>query len=223
MSVRGRLAPVPHPLTTLLRAAAAGSWPADDGGWSALPAWRPGVGAVVAMTGHAYLCSDRPLNRERLEALGCNGIGGATQPDVMIELAGHGGWIDCLDVLLVARGRGVATPALRPRPDLKDHPRALHARLTRGDVTTFGYADPDRRDVATVGRGPGDLAMIGVEVDRPGHGARIFADVLDLLPPDLVLASVAPGNARSLRAALRAGFAIIGSVQLFVPAAESDG
>lgn len=214
---------MPHPLASVLRAAAVGGWPAADGGWTTLPDWRPGVGAVVAFTGHAYVCSDRQPARERLEALGCNGFGGATLPAVAMELAGPHGWIDCLDVLLIAHGRGLQTPALRARPDLADHPRAVHARLTRGEVTTFGYADPHRRDVATVGQGPGDLPMIGVEVDEPGRGSRIFADVLDLLPPDLVLASVAPGNARSLRAALRAGFGIIGSVQLFVPAAESDG
>ena len=79
--------PPEHPLAAILRDAAAGRWPADDGGWSHLPGWYAGVGSIVALTGHAFVCSDRQLDRDRLDALGCNGFGGATLPQVVLAVA----------------------------------------------------------------------------------------------------------------------------------------
>lgn len=203
-----------HPLAAVIEAAARGSWPAADGGWTVFPSWRPGLGAVVAFTGHSFICTDRPPAHTVLAALGCDGFGGATLPAVLTRLA-RGGQVDCLDVLLAARGRALADPPLRPRPDLADHPRAVHARWSRDEVTTYGYADSARTDVATVGRGPAGLLSIGVEAQTPGFGSTLFRDLLDTLPAQLVLAGVAPGNARSLRSALAAGMVPIGSIQLF--------
>lgn len=202
-----------HPLRAILCDALAGQWPADDGGWTLLPSWRPGLGAVVAFTGHAYVCTDRPPGDATLDALGCDGYGGATLPPVLTALAG--GWIDCLDVLLAARGVGRGDPQMVPREDLADHPRVRHARLSRESVRVLGYADPARRDLATVGSGLAGLPQIGVEATDLGVGSALFADLLATLPDPLVLAGIAPGNARSLRSALRAGFTVLGSVQLF--------
>ncbi|HRW00386.1 MAG TPA: N-acetyltransferase [Tetrasphaera sp.] len=207
--------PPEHPLAAILRDAAAGRWPADDGGWSHLPGWYAGVGAIVALTGHAFVCSDRQLDRDRLDALGCNGFGGATLPQVVLAVAGRRGWVDCLDALLVGTGRGREPAPLVPRPDLSAHPRAVNARRSRHATEVLGYADPRRRDVATVARGLAGMTEIGVEAAAPGTGSRLFADVLDSRPVgEVVVAGVAPGNARSLRSALAAGFAIIGSVQI---------
>jgi hypothetical protein len=56
---------------------------------------------------------------------------------------------------------------------------------------------------------------------EPGHrgrggGAELARDTLSMAPAgELVLAAVAPGNAASVRALLAAGFAPLGSVQLF--------
>ena len=225
--------PTGHPLAEIVRGAADGHFPAVDGGWTRLPAWRPGTGAVVAFTGHAYICGAPGVPDATLTALGVDGFGGASHPAVLTALAGPGGWVDCLDALLVCRGRAPAGPtplvprpdlalvprpdlALVPRPDLANHPRAVHARHTRDEVVVWGYPDRERGDVATVGRGLAGLTQVGVEASAPGTRSTLVADLLASLPPDeLVLAGVAPGNARSARSLFRAGFEIIGSVQLF--------
>jgi len=42
-----------HPLAVLIAAAAAGRFPAADGGWQRVPPWHPELEAVLAFTGHA--------------------------------------------------------------------------------------------------------------------------------------------------------------------------
>jgi hypothetical protein len=47
--------PRAHPLAALITEAAAGRYPAADGGWRRVPPWRPGLEGIVAFTGHAVL------------------------------------------------------------------------------------------------------------------------------------------------------------------------
>ena len=93
-----------HPVATLLRDAAAGRFPAPDGGWHRVPPWRDGVEAVLAFTGHAVLAVGDDVSDERL-AGSTRRVGGAHHPRVLTALAGPGGWVDSLDAVLVARGR----------------------------------------------------------------------------------------------------------------------
>lgn len=205
-----------HPLASVLRAALAGSWPVADGSVDILPAWRAGVTGIVALTGRAYLCTDRPLEPGELADLGCDGFGGATLPAVVSRVAGPGAWIDCLDALLMAPGRGGPGPLIA-RPDLAEHPRAVNAGRSRGQVRVLGYADAVRSDLVTLATGLAGLTEAGVEAAQPGSGSRLFADALTAVPiGEPLVAGVAPGNARSLRSALRAGFEVIGSVQIIV-------
>ena len=207
-----------HPVGTLLLAAASGRPPAPDGVWHRVPPWRPGLGAVLAFTGHAVLALDDDLADERLDALGVDGVGGAHAPAVVLALAGDG-WIDALDVVLGARATGGGGGVLVARPDLADHPRARRASELRDDVEVLGLAEGDGLVVA-IGRGLGGLVEVSVEVapQRRGRGLATAAlrAVLAAQPAgELVLVAVAPGNVASLRAALRAGFAPLASVQLF--------
>ena len=155
---RGRLARV-HPLAQLLSAAADGVFPPADGSWRRMPPWRPGVGAVVALTGTAVVVDDGPVPDGRLSELGVDGFGGAHHPRVIDALAGATGWVDSLDLVLAARGRGddVTRPALVPRPDLAEHPRVRFARGLRNG----------RRGLR---RGRPRLADRGHGVDRAGAG-----------------------------------------------------
>ncbi len=73
-----------HPVATLLRDAAAGRFPAPDGGWHRVPPWRAGVGAVLAFTGHAVLA-----------------VGGDVRDDMQVLGPPSGG-----AVVLVSRGPG---------------------------------------------------------------------------------------------------------------------
>jgi hypothetical protein len=207
-----------HPIAEVLSKAAGGDFPAVDGGWQRIEPWRRGVEGVVAFTGHAYLAVDEDVSDGTLGSLGPDGFGGANSPRLVARLAGKG-WIDALDIVLVARGTG-GEPALVPRSDLRNHPRAQHATSVRSDVATYGYAAPDDHTLVTLSTGLGGLPEVGVESD-PGKahaGGALVRDALTLVPEgDVVVAACAPGNARALRAFLSAGFEPVASVQLWRP------
>jgi RimJ/RimL family protein N-acetyltransferase len=65
-----------HPVGRLLRDAADGHFPPVDGAWHRVPQWRPGLSAVLALTGHAVFAVHDILSDDTLAALGANGFGG---------------------------------------------------------------------------------------------------------------------------------------------------
>src|SRR5580700_3920427 len=93
-----------HPLADLITAAAAGRFPAADGGWRRVPPWRPGLEASFAFTGHSVFAVAPDVTEQRLAALGADGFGGAQDPRLITALAGPGGWIDCLDLVMAGHG-----------------------------------------------------------------------------------------------------------------------
>lgn len=131
-------------------------------------------------------------------------------PAFLLWLAG-GREIGSHDVLLAAAGRDGA--ALPFRDDLDEHPRVQRARTWRNEVRVLG----DERGVVTLGEGVGGLLSMGVEVadgsGARGHGRQLIVAALASVPAgQTVLAEVAPGNARSLRAFLAAGFRPLGAI-----------
>jgi hypothetical protein len=219
-----------HPLARLITEAAAGRFPAVDGGWRRVPPWRPGLAGIVAFTGHAVLAVAPDITDERLAELGVNGLGGAHDPRVIAVLAGPDGWIDSLDVLMIGRGTASADkrgagpaggrPRLLDRPDLAAHHRALFSARIRDQPRILGYPDRQRSAVVVFSRGLAGLTEIGFELEPErrgsGGGATLLHDALRAIPAgQLVVAAIAPGNAASLRAALAAGFSPLGSLQLF--------
>lgn len=207
-----------HPIAEVLSKAAGGDFPTVDGAWQRVEPWRPGVEGVVAFTGHAYLAVEDDVSDGTLVSLSPDGFGGASNPRLVSRLAGTG-WIDALDIILVARGAG-GEPALVPRSDLRNHPRAEHATSVRSDVTTFGYAAPDDHTLVTLSTGLGGLPEVGLETDpsKDHVGTDVVRDALTLIDEgDVVVAACAPGNARALRAFLAAGFEPVASVQLWRP------
>ncbi|MGO4597086.1 N-acetyltransferase [Terrabacter sp. 2RAF25] len=207
-----------HLIAEVLSKASGGDFPAVDGGWQRVAPWRDGVEGVVAFTGHAYLAVDDDVSDGTLGSLGPDGFGGASNPRLVSRLAGTG-WIDALDIVLVARGLG-GEPALVPRSDLRNHPRAEHATSVRSAVTTFGYAAPDDRTLVTLSTGLGGMPEVGVETDasKDRSGTDVVRDALTLVDEgEVVVAACAPGNARALRAFLGAGFEPVASVQLWRP------
>ena len=207
-----------HLLAEVLSKASGGDFPAVDGGWQRVTPWRDGVEGVVAFTGHAYLAVGDDVSDGTLGSFGPDGFGGANNPRLVSRLAGSG-WIDALDVVLVARGVG-GEPALVPRSDLRNHPRAEHATSVRSEVKTFGYAAADDRTLVTLSTGLGGLPEVGLETDpsKERAGSDLVRDALTLVEEgDVVVAACAPGNARALRAFLGAGFEQVASVQLWRP------
>jgi hypothetical protein len=206
-----------HPLAAVLDAAIAGSFPPADGRVEVLAPDRSGWGAVVAMTGHAYVLAD--VDPDELAARGGDGFGGASHPDVLRWLAGPGGAIGSVDAVLVGRGE-VGAPLAR-RTDLDHHPRVQRAREHRADVEVYA----DDAGVVVLGRGLADRVEMAVELLDPagsgsgGHGRRLIRAGLATLPPGAPCwAQVAPGNAQSLRAFLACGFVPICSEVIFTRA-----
>jgi hypothetical protein len=213
---------MPQPLAELITEAAAGRFPAPDGGWRRVPPWRPGLEAIIAFTGHAVLAVAPDIPDRLLVSLGVNGFGGAHDPRLIADLAGPHGWIDSLDMLLAGRGSGHPgePPRLVDRPDLAAHPRAAFAAAIRDRPRPLGYPGPDRSALAVISRGIAGLTELSFELEPVrrgrGSGAGLVRDALSAIPAgQLALAAVAPGNAASVRALLSAGFAPLGSVQLF--------
>jgi hypothetical protein len=207
-----------HPLGGLIVAVAGGCFPVADGSWRRVPPWRAGVEAVVAFTGHAVFAVERDIPDRLLVDLGADGFGGAHDPRLVSALAGPGGWIDSLDMLLVARGTG--TSPLVDRPDLAAHPRAAFAARIRNGSRVMGYPDRGRLDLAVISTGIGGLTEISFELEPgrrgAGAGAGLVSDALGMVRTgEIAVAAVAPGNAASVRALLTAGFVPTGSVQLF--------
>ncbi|MFG2571756.1 hypothetical protein [Streptomyces sp. NPDC048481] len=207
---------VPHPLLGRLLDTAEGRFPPADGGVTVLPALTGGLECSVAFTGHAVVATAMPA--ERVRAHRPDGFGGSLSPDFLRALAGPGGWIGVVDATLAARGAG-GPARLRPLAGADGHPRVRFARELRVDVRVFG----DERGLVTLAAGLAGRTEVSVELHRPeggapGRGRSLLGDALTLVPRgEPVFAAVAPGNARSLRAFLAAGFVPVGSEVLLRP------
>lgn len=196
-----------HPLLSVLVDAACGIFPAADGRAVFVPPLRPGLEAVVSLTGRVYLAT--ALLAQDFNDLALDGFGAALDPTVLLRLAGAGGTVGVVDATLVTRGTGGGGPP--PREDLKGHPRVAYAQALRQDVRVHG----DGRGLVTVACGMAGRTEMSVEAapgQEPGAGRSLIRDALGLVPEgEPVFASVSPGNARSLRAFLSASFRPVGS------------
>jgi len=206
----------PHPLLTMFRAAAEGRFPPVDGRVTVLPPVPRGLACSVAFTGHAVVATALPPGEVRSRAV--DGYGASLAPDFLRYLAGRDGRIGTLDVLLVAYG--APAPACLPeRGGADDHPRVRHARELRDDVRVYG----DARGLVTLADGLAGRLELSIELTRPDRGGRglgrsLLSDALTLVPAsEPVFAAVAPGNARSLRSFLSAGFVPLASEVIINP------
>ena len=111
------------------------------------------------------------------------------------------------------RSLGRAALAITETDRYDDHPRVRHARTLRDEVRVYATHDV----LLTIGRGLAGRWELGVErtasPDQPPSDIlSLLAGARDLLPPGgVLLAAVAPGNARALRSFLAAGYRPIGS------------
>jgi hypothetical protein len=209
-----------HPLLRLLLDAADGRFPPVDGAVTVLPELGRGIECSVAFTGHAVVATALP--EAEVRAHGPNGFGGSLAPDFLRWLAGPQGVIGEIDVVLVARGTSTPGQAseLMIRHDVGEHPRVRYARAVRTAVEVYG----DRRGFITLAQGLAGRRELSIELEQPGggRGRSLLLDALALVPAgEPVFAAVSPGNARSLRAFLGAGFVPVGSETLLRPAREA--
>ncbi|MFK8024840.1 MAG: hypothetical protein AB8G26_12845 [Ilumatobacter sp.] len=206
-----------HPLRTLLDSAAIGRFPAVDGVVEVHGPERSGHLAVVEFTGHSVVLADGPTEivRAEIEALGGDGFGGASHPDVTRHLAGRRASIGTHDAMLVSTGGGLDPDdvGLVERHDLESHERVVRSRRHRLDVRVFG----DEVGLITIGVGLVGRLEMSVELlgeSMPGSGRRLIERGLAIAPAEPIWAQVAPGNAASLRAFLACGFTPIGAETL---------
>jgi hypothetical protein len=202
-----------HPLLTVLTEAAHGRFPEPDGEVTLLPGLPGGASAVLAFTGHSLVAT--ALSRDDLAGVPFDGFGGSVSPGTLLRLAGDG-QIGVLDVTLAAPGLGGG--ALPRTSAWDDHHRVRFARGIRSDVVVHG----DERGFVTLARGLAGRREMSVEVtdDRAerGAGRALVLEARRLVPArELLFAAVSPGNARSLRAFLAAGFVPLGSEVLITP------
>jgi GNAT superfamily N-acetyltransferase len=203
----------PHPILPLLLAAAGDTFPPVDGQAVFLPPLGPDLQAVVSFTGHAVVATALPPSD--FADLDLDGFGSALHPALLQRLAGRHGQVGVIDVTLAAQGAGGG--ALPERGDLDGHPRVRHARALREQVRVYG----DERGLVTLGRGLAGRTELSIEIDTEqqgqGHGRSLIRDALGLAAAGCpVFAAVSPGNARSLRAFLAAGFRPIASEVIIV-------
>ena len=204
-----------HPLRAILERAAGASFPPADGGVEVLSPDGAGTRAVVAFSGHAYVLAD--VDPDELAALGADGYGGASKPDVLRAVAGADREIGSLDVVLVTTGG--TGERLERRHDLDHHPRVQRATHHRRDVEVYG----DDVGLVILARGLVDRRELSVELLDPasggrGEGRRLIRAGLAAIPPgEWCWAQVAPGNAASLRAFLACGFIPVCSEVLITP------
>jgi GNAT superfamily N-acetyltransferase len=214
---------MPHPLLQWFHDAADGRHPPVDGGVTFLPMLDDGREAVIAFTGHAVIASR--LGSDDLVDLRPDGFGGALAPSVLLRLAA-GGTIGVNDVTMVARGTGPAGHGgvvLERTRRWDHHPRVEHARLVRRAVAVYG----DERGFVTIGGGLGGRLELSIEIvdahRGTGHGRWLLDQARKLVANGAPLfAAVAPGNARSLRSFLAAGFVPIASEILLSPHESPD-
>jgi hypothetical protein len=161
------------------------------------------------------------VDRDELAELGADGYGGASRPEVLLRLAGFGGHVGSIDVVMVAEAG--AGPTLPPRADLADHPRVRRAAAHRAGVEVYG----DEVGLVVLGTGLAGRRELAVELMDPGaagqgHGRRLIsAGLARLAPGERCWAQVAAGNAASLRAFLACGFVPIGSEVVITPAGRA--
>jgi GNAT superfamily N-acetyltransferase len=125
-----------------------------------------------------------------------------------------------LDMVLVAPRPSPPEelPELVLRADLIEHPRLARSRRYRSDLHC--YSDADDRALIVVGRGMAGRWEMGLEIhpEHRGRGlGRQLVRAAALLVPqgEPLFAQVSPGNTRSVRAFLAAGYRPICSEVLF--------
>jgi hypothetical protein len=204
-------------LAALLEEAARGRFPPADGAVEVLPAPPGRSMAVVAFTAHHVIAADVEPEwvRAQLPAGDLSAPMGAPFLVALGERIGR--QAGSLDVVL-------ATAGLGGEPDLAEvsgaeHPRVARAHRYRSGVRVFEAVGGAA--VVVVGQGLAGRTEVAVEIEPAvrggGLGAQALFEARRLIGEDeVVFAQVAPGNAASLRAFLRAGFEPIGCEVLFL-------
>ncbi|MFB0618132.1 GNAT family N-acetyltransferase [Streptomyces sp. AGS-58] len=205
-------------LRDVLGAAAAGVFPPPDGGTTILPQASPRDAGVLSFTAHAVVFTDEdPAWVARtLGALDCDPLAAPMHPRFLAALMDRTGRrAETVDALLVGPPLPGGPPlALREIRDA-GHPRIRYARGRRDGVRAWTAEG----GVLVVGRGVAGRLEVSVEVTGDGRHrglGRLLVTAARHLVTEPLWAQVTPGNARSLRAFLAAGYRPVGAEALLL-------
>jgi len=207
-------------LRDILDAAARGVFPPPDGRTTVVPQASERDAGVLAFTAHAvvFIDEDPQWVYDTLAAVPCDALAAPMNPRFLAALLDRTGrTAENVDAMLV----GSPLPGEPPLPLREitdgDHPRIVYARGRRDEVrawTTEG-------GVLVMGRGIAGRLEVSVEIEegvrQRGLGRALVAAARHLATEPL-WAQVAPGNARSMRAFLAAGYRPVGSEALLLSA-----
>ncbi|REK86865.1 GNAT family N-acetyltransferase [Streptomyces inhibens] len=206
-------------LSKLLTAAARGSFPPADGSVTVLPPPSPRDVGVAAFTCHAVVFADVEPSWVR-DRIAPGDLSAPLSPPFLTALGERvGREANNIDMVTVAEALPGPPPLELAETTDRGHPRITRALRHRDDVRAWTTADGG---TLVIGRGVADRWELAVEVDgvAQGHGLgrRLAYAARHLLPAgELLWAQVAPGNARSVRGILAAGFVPVGAEVLMVP------
>ena len=131
-------------LAGILAAAAAGRFPADDGGVTVVAQPSPRDAGVVAFTAHSvvFLDEDPGWVRKTLATVDCDSLAAAMNPRFLAALLERTGRrTDTIDLLTVAAPLDGPPPIdLREITD-QEHPRVRRARVRRDDIRVWVIDD----------------------------------------------------------------------------------
>ncbi|MGW4222059.1 GNAT family N-acetyltransferase [Streptomyces bauhiniae] len=210
-------------LPELLDAAAHDRFLPPDGTVTVLPQLCQRDAGVLAFTAHTLVLTDEDPAwvRATLAAVDCDPLAAPMHPRFLTALMDRTGrTAETVDALWVGTPLpGPPALALREVADA-GHPRVVRARRRRDAVRVWA-ADGG---LLVVGRGVGGRLEVALEVDGGGAGlGRGLALAARQLADRPVWAQVSPGNARSARAFLAAGYRPVGAEVLLSARGGSTG
>jgi GNAT superfamily N-acetyltransferase len=200
-------------LRSILDAVARGEFPPADGRTTVVPQMSARDAGVLAFTAHSVVFTDEDPAwvRAELRRADCDPLSASMNPRFLSALMERTGrTAETIDAMLVASPSPAGPPLRLTEIEDRSHPRIRYARRRRDDVRAW-QADGG---VLVTGRGIGGRLEVSVEVDEPvrhrGLG-RLLLTAARRLATEPLWAQVAPGNARSLRAFLAAGYVPVGA------------
>ncbi|MFJ6724887.1 GNAT family N-acetyltransferase [Streptomyces sp. NPDC091281] len=204
-------------LRDILDAAARGVYPPDDGGTTVVPQADARDAGVLSFTAHSVVFTDEDPRwvREVLRSVGGDPLAATMSPRFLAAFMDRTGRLcETIDALLV--GAPLPGPPTVRLVEVDDpgHPRVRSARGRRDGVRVWAAEG----GVVTLGRGVGGRLECSVEVEagvrRRGVGRALVGAARHLAAGEAVWAQVSPGNARSVRAFLAAGYVVVGAEAL---------
>jgi len=202
-------------LAEILSSAAAGRFPAAEGGFTVLPQPSARDAGVIAFTGHAVIFTD--ADPDWIAARVPDDDLSAPLSPLFLAALGRqtGRVVHNIDMLTCTAPLPGPPPLELSQTTDADHPRIRRALRYRDDVQAWQAAG----GVMLLGRGVAGRWEVAIEVE-PGHrgaglGRRLATAARHLVPDcEPLWAQIAPGNAASVRAFIAAGFRPVGAEAL---------